>query len=211
MDDGQFRAWSPLPVSALGAALFAVAGYYAARARTDARRARMTREAFAFVNRLIRHDLRNDRTVIRGQADLLGSTRGDAADAPGDLAVVAEKAEEALARIETTGGIANTLVGDPDLERVDLAPVVADTVSRVEVGIETGSDTARLTVRDNGSGVPGDVKRRLRDPTASGSGGGLHLARTLIERYGGDLSVADNEPRGSVFTVELPRADPAAS
>jgi len=99
-----------------GAIAGAVAGYDAGQARTDARRARTVSEAFAFVNHLIRHDLRNDLTVIRGQGDLL--REGDAgAPGRGDPSAVVETVDEALDRIETTRGIAETLTGEPDLER----------------------------------------------------------------------------------------------
>lgn len=33
---------------------------------------------------------------------------------------------------------------------------------------------------------------------------GLYLASALVDRYGGEIAVADNEPRGTVFTVRLP-------
>ncbi|MEF8771984.1 ATP-binding protein [Halodesulfurarchaeum sp.] len=32
---------------------------------------------------------------------------------------------------------------------------------------------------------------------------GLYLVKTLVDRYGGDISVEDNEPHGAVFYVEL--------
>jgi signal transduction histidine kinase len=36
---------------------------------------------------------------------------------------------------------------------------------------------------------------------------GLSLVQALVEGYGGQVWVEDDEPRGSIFTVELPRAD----
>ncbi len=42
---------------------------------------------------------------------------------------------------------------------------------------------------------------------SQGTGLGLYLVRTLVRRYNGDVAVKDNDPEGSVFTVELPLAD----
>ena len=37
-----------------------------------------------------------------------------------------------------------------------------------------------------------------------GTGLGLYLCRELVTQMGGHLSVADNEPRGSTFTFDIP-------
>jgi len=41
---------------------------------------------------------------------------------------------------------------------------------------------------------------------SSGSGLGLYLVEQLVERFGGSVRLADNEPRGTVVTVVLQRA-----
>lgn len=107
-----------------------VAGYYNARARTDARRSRAVSNALGFINDLIRHDLRNDLNVIRGHADLLAESATDGG--AGDPAVVADKTEEALSRIETSKLIADTLAGDPELEPVDIVPVASEMAVRID-------------------------------------------------------------------------------
>ena len=40
-----------------------------------------------------------------------------------------------------------------------------------------------------------------------GTGIGLYLVKTLVDKYDGDVWVEDNDPTGSVFVVELRRAD----
>ncbi|MFW5922367.1 MAG: sensor histidine kinase, partial [Halodesulfurarchaeum sp.] len=35
----------------------------------------------------------------------------------------------------------------------------------------------------------------------------LYLVRTLVNRYGGDVTVRDNEPTGTVFELRLPLAE----
>ena len=49
-----------------GAVAGFAAGYYNARARSEAHEARTVADAFAFVNHFVRHDLRNDLSAIRG-------------------------------------------------------------------------------------------------------------------------------------------------
>lgn len=122
----------PLLIAAeAGALAGAVAGYYNVRARMDARRAQTVTDALAFVNGLIRHDLRNDLTVIRGHAGLIEGRTMDAdhRDAP---QVIVEKSDEALTRIETTRAITNTLIGEPDFDTVDLITVVTEMATQVE-------------------------------------------------------------------------------
>ena len=242
-----------LVAAAAGGISGLVAGYYSVRAQADARQSRTATNALAFINDLIRHDLRNDLNVIQGHADLLSESAADVG--AGDPAVVADKTEEALSRIETSKVIADTLIGDPDLEPIDLVPVVAEMASRISntvaatvetdlpdsavvsandgvqsvvdnlienavehndaddprvaVAVTAGYDFVRLTVTDNGPGIPDDRKGTVFEPGEGGSGGGLSLIYTLVTGYGGDVWIEDAEPRGTRFVVELPRADDA--
>jgi signal transduction histidine kinase len=76
---------------------------------------------------------------------------------------------------------------------------------RVTVSLETGGRTATVRVGDDGPGIPEDRKEGVFEPrTGSDHGFGLYLVRTLVASYGGGIHVEDNEPRGSVFVVELP-------
>ena len=231
-----------------------VAGYYKVSAEEDARQSRTVNNALAFINDLIRHDLQNDLNVIQGHADLLAAADDtDAGTGGGDPDTIAGKADEALSRIETSRVIADTLVGDPDLEPVDLVAVVREIATRVDdtfavtvdvdlpntavvtandgirsvvdnllenavehndaddprvaVGVTAGADTVRLTVTDNGPGIPEDVQQSIFGTDEAGSGGGLSLIYTLVTGYGGDVRIEDAEPRGSRVVVTLPRDD----
>jgi len=226
-------------------------GYYVARARADARRAEAVSDALAFVNDLIRHDLRNDLTVIVGRGDhLRKAVDGDAADS---ATVVVEKSEEAINRIETTEAVTETLVGDPRLEPTDLSTIAAEMTARidgthpvefrtnlpesapvransglrsvvdnllenaaehndaetpsVEVAVSVEDDVVRLSIRDNGPGIPVERRRTLLEPGLHSEGGGLSLVGTLVEGYDGTVRIEDNNPRGTVVTVDLPRAE----
>ena len=108
----------------------AIAGYYAVRQAAEARRARDAVRAVSFVNHLLRHDLRNDLSTIRGYAGLLA----DDADGSDHAETVAAKADEGLDRIEATSAVADAILGDADASRVDLAETTRDVLSGVTDG-----------------------------------------------------------------------------
>jgi two-component system nitrogen regulation sensor histidine kinase NtrY len=80
--------------------------------------------------------------------------------------------------------------------------IVVETVHDVVNGI------VRLTIADNGPGIPAVDRDKLFMPYYStkgrGSGLGLAIVRRIIAEHGGNIEVEDNSPTGTVFTVELP-------
>jgi PAS domain S-box-containing protein len=82
---------------------------------------------------------------------------------------------------------------------------------RITVAVDAGPETVRVHIADNGPGIPDDRKDEVFDQgeqglESSGSGLGLYLVDQLVERFGGDVRLSDNDPRGTVVTVELQRA-----
>jgi len=74
-----------------------------------------------------------------------------------------------------------------------------------------GLDGWRLSVEDEGPGVPDAVRRRLFEPffttKAKGLGVGLYLSRQLVAAHGGRLELAPAEAgRGARFVVAWPLA-----
>jgi two-component system nitrogen regulation sensor histidine kinase NtrY len=84
--------------------------------------------------------------------------------------------------------------------------------SRPTIVVETRQDAvngvARITVSDNGPGIPPADRDKLFMPYYStkrrGSGLGLAIVRRIIAEHGGSIEVADNQPKGTAFTIELP-------
>jgi two-component system nitrogen regulation sensor histidine kinase NtrY len=66
----------------------------------------------------------------------------------------------------------------------------------------------RLSVADNGPGVPPADRDKLFMPYYStkgrGSGLGLAIVRRIVVEHGGGIEVGPAQPTGTVFTVELP-------
>jgi len=80
---------------------------------------------------------------------------------------------------------------------------------RVEVGVTESETGVRVRVADNGPGIPDSRKSTVfgkgeLGPESPGTGIGLYLVYTLVDQYGGDVWVEDNDPEGAVFVVELP-------
>jgi signal transduction histidine kinase len=76
------------------------------------------------------------------------------------------------------------------------------------------ADLVRISVKDNGIGIPkGDLSRifqpffRSRNATClDGTGLGLNLAERIVRLHGGSIEVQSQEGRGSTFTIIMPQA-----
>lgn len=78
---------------------------------------------------------------------------------------------------------------------------------RVDVALTADDETAALCVVDDGPGIPPEQRERAFEPGEYADRGlGLYLARTLVDDLGGTVTLADNEPRGTRVTIELPLA-----
>jgi len=79
------------------------------------------------------------------------------------------------------------------------------------LGIETADWADRgatVTVRDTGAGIREDDLPRVFDPffttkKREGTGLGLSVSHTLVERYGGRITVESRPGEGAAFTVWL--------
>lgn len=83
---------------------------------------------------------------------------------------------------------------------------------RVRVEIEQRGDVVVVRIADNGPGIPDDRKEEVfgkgeKGLESEGTGVGLYLVATLVEQYGGEVRIEDNEPEGAVFEVELKTVD----
>ncbi|MEW6410672.1 MAG: ATP-binding protein [Nitrospirota bacterium] len=66
----------------------------------------------------------------------------------------------------------------------------------------------RIDIADDGSGIPSEDKDKLFLPYFSkkkgGTGLGLAIVDKIITDHGGNIRISDREPKGTVFTIELP-------
>lgn len=88
----------------------------------------------------------------------------------------------------------------------------------IEVSVAQGAEHVIVTVADNGIGIPADKIPVLYDRFTSArrpglrgektTGLGMSIIRTLVELHRGTIRCESEENRGTVFTIELPRAKP---
>lgn len=85
--------------------------------------------------------------------------------------------------------------------------------SEIVMRVVRGDGDVRVTVADQGVGIPPEALPRLFDRffraegaagQAQGLGLGLYITRRIVEAHGGSISVESEPGRGSTFTVTLP-------
>lgn len=74
-----------------------------------------------------------------------------------------------------------------------------------------------VSVADNGPGIPDEAKPRIFDMFYSASnaigdsrrsmGLGLALCKSIVNAHGGEITVADQEPHGAIFTFSIPAGE----
>jgi signal transduction histidine kinase len=93
--------------------------------------------------------------------------------------------------------------------------------TEIVVAAELNHSNVMIGVRDQGFGVPEEVRERIfekfyrleRDTTSSvvGSGLGLPLVKEIVERHGGQVTVESDPATGSTFTIFVPLRQQALS
>lgn len=84
----------------------------------------------------------------------------------------------------------------------------------VEVNLEAVNGQAIIKVADTGIGIPDEEKAKIfkkfyrvgSEDTrkAKGTGLGLFIVKQLVASHKGSITIGDNKPRGTVFTIKLP-------
>ncbi|WP_135612893.1 PAS domain-containing sensor histidine kinase [Methanococcoides sp. AM1] len=79
----------------------------------------------------------------------------------------------------------------------------------IQVIIEDDQTNCKICFKDNGVGIPDEVKSYIFDEgfkygDTGNTGLGLYIVKKTIERYHGGISVKDNAPKGVSFVIELP-------
>ena len=166
--------------------------------------------------------------------ELAAARRGNWDRSPGDVAQVArEAAEAARADAEARGVLVSVVAAGPapacfdrDGVRQALDNLLANAVRHspaggavtVEVTAAAGAGGAplvRVTVSDQGPGIPPELRERVFEPFSRGQGVsgaaglGLAIVRDVLLGHGGRAYVATTA-RGATVVLELPAGAPAA-
>jgi len=81
---------------------------------------------------------------------------------------------------------------------------------------DAGQDQAVMEIRDNGPGIPEEIRARIFEPffttkdVGEGTGVGLAFSHRIVDTHGGTLEVVSTPGRGTSFFVRLKALTPAA-
>ncbi len=106
--------------------------------------------------------------------------------------------------------VANLL--NNSIDAVDVGGFVRIRISAARERSGAGSPGARLTIADSGSGIPVAIRKHLFEPFFTtkkdvGTGLGLWISKTIVEKHGGSIRVRSRTTPGSsgtVFSIFLP-------
>jgi two-component system NtrC family sensor kinase len=84
------------------------------------------------------------------------------------------------------------------------------------VSVKSSADKSeiRITITDTGPGIPESMQKKVFDPfyttksTGKGTGLGLWISYSIIEKMGGKLALQSKEGQGASFTITLPIVQP---
>lgn len=152
----------------------------------------------------------SDTKIVVPAASIAERVATDAREASSDAVVQYERSES----LETE---ASVRVVDEELFEVAIRELVKNAVvhndqepPRVTVRVTRDAGQVRVSVADNGPGIPEQETDALSSPTEThlehSSGLGLWLVNWAVSLSSGTLSVTKNDPRGTVVTMTLPPA-----
>jgi PAS domain S-box-containing protein len=228
----------------------------AAKQRLEASHERIeqTNEELETLNRILRHDIRNDvvvmsrlgaeleqhvdeegaellnqllergehiRNLTTGLRDLMRTVLDETRDLrpvrldatiESEVRDITQSHEDAVVTIEDLPRVhvqANQMLSSVFRNILENAILHNDSdVPKVTVSATEQTNRIEVRISDNGPGVPEDIREDIfgkgeKGLESKGTGIGLYLVIQLLEEYGGDVWVEDNDPHGAVFVVEL--------
>ncbi len=102
---------------------------------------------------------------------------------------------------------------------INAEQAMAEQVGQRSLALITEADDdaglVRLTVRDNGPGIPAELRSRIFDPffttkeVGSGTGVGLTVSHGIVQAHNGAIEVAGEPGAGATFVITLPRCSRA--
>ncbi len=143
----------------------------------------------------LRESVRTAEKLVRPRFEETGvSLRLDLPDEPLEVETAPLRIEQILVNLLRNGADA----------------AAAEESGEVRLRGDVAEDQVRITISDNGPGIPEDLRERIFDPffsTKTSSGGmglGLAISMRLAEDLGGGLSVRANAPKGALFELTMP-------
>jgi len=87
--------------------------------------------------------------------------------------------------------------------------------SIIKIIVDDDDANLYLKIEDNGTGIPDSIKEKIFEPFFStkpvnyGCGLGLSVVHGIIKNHNGEITLQNNFPSGSIFTIRIPVTEPA--
>jgi two-component system NtrC family sensor kinase len=137
------------------------------------------------------------------------------------LCLVAKQLEEHRIRVQTRMGTVGPVLGSSgQLQEVVLNLVInaihaIGSDGQIDITLDECEGRQRLSVKDNGCGIPAANLDRIFDPffttkgalgggSTCGSGLGLSVSYNIVRAHAGTIAVKSSPGQGAVFTITLP-------
>ena len=177
------------------------------------------RENLVMIDRVLRDAmaaLRRLQDVATGRQGQRPET-ADLAEVIGDAVLLAHTGTDAQLRIDARlPDLPRVLGSAPELKHVFLnlflnARDAMDGGGQIRVRVRPGTEALVVTVADDGAGIAASARPHIFEPffTTKGKQGlglGLSVARGVLTRLGGEISVVSRRGRGATFRLVLPLA-----
>lgn len=85
---------------------------------------------------------------------------------------------------------------------------------RLKVSTYAGRSSVYIEIEDTGPGIPPEIQKRIFEPffttkkEGHGTGLGLSMSKSIIEKFGGTIQFQNVEPHGCRFLIVLPQKTP---
>ncbi len=95
-----------------------------------------------------------------------------------------------------------------NLIRNGIQSVPDDKMGEIKVWLEKNKNKAIIAVKDNGAGIPVELRNKLFSPSfttkTSGMGLGLAIVKNLVENFAGQIWFETELGKGTTFFIEIP-------
>jgi len=95
-----------------------------------------------------------------------------------------------------------------NLVRNGLQSVPESRKACIDIRMEVGQEQVEVAVKDNGKGIPEEIRDKLFRPNfttkSGGMGMGLAISYNIVRSMGGEISYETNQGQGTTFYVSLP-------
>lgn len=113
------------------------------------------------------------------------------------------------------------LKGEGDYFKMVLENLIGNAIKyssendEVKIEVKIGTENIRILIFDKGIGISDSEKQKVferfyrgdnvESSGIKGHGLGLNLVKTVVNKMGGNILIEDNEPKGTIFIIEIPK------